>query len=115
MRTQRLISRVAVAAAVIGCALACSAQANASTYEFSYSFGAYGPGEVTGSFTGTGPVTDVTGISNISVSFNGTPLSGPLYAFGYSFPGTGGCYAPTTCFGSPAVASSNPLDNNFLF
>jgi hypothetical protein len=33
------------------------------TYVFSYSFGAFGPGEVTGSFSGNGPVTDVPALA----------------------------------------------------
>jgi hypothetical protein len=112
----RFLPNVALATAVIGCALASSTYANASTYVFSYSFGSYGPGEVTGSFTGTGPVTDVTNISNISVKFDGTPLLGPLYAYGYNMPGISGCYAPNTCF-TPGteVASSIAANNNFLF
>jgi hypothetical protein len=110
MRISRLISSVALATAVVAGTVAFSNHANASTYDFSYTFNT---GDViSGSFTGTGPVTDVTGISNISASFDLTPLAGPLYAWHYTAPGSD-C---STCWLiGGAVASSNPLSNNFLF
>ena len=91
--------------------------ASASTYEFSYSFGAAGPRSRHRLFySGTGPVTDVIDISDIKVQFDGIPLAGTLNAFSYIGSPSGGCYAPNNCFsGSGATASSNPLSNNFVF
>jgi hypothetical protein len=83
--------------------------ANAGTYDFSYTFDT--SDQITGSFTGTGPVSDVTGISDITASFDGTPL-GTLYPFSYTAPGTD---CPTCFAAGGAVASSNALNNNFLF
>jgi hypothetical protein len=108
---------LATMAGLVGAAalMLAATSANASTYDFSYSFGPYG-GLVTGSFTGTGPITDVTDISNISVSYNGVPLTGPLYAFSYIGSSSGGCYAPANCFSaSGVVVSSIATDNNFVF
>jgi hypothetical protein len=101
--------------ATVALLAASSIHASASTYDFSYSFGPYG-GEITGSFTGTGPITDVTDISNISVSYDGTPLTGPLNAFSYIGSPSGGCYAPANCFSANGVVvSSTATSNNFVF
>jgi hypothetical protein len=86
-----------------------SNHANATTYDFSY---AWGNGDhISGSFTGTGPLSDVTDISDISASFNGTPL-GTLYNYYYTAPGTD---CPSCFAAGNAMASSNALNNNFLF
>lgn len=92
-------------------------RANANTYDFSYSFGQAGDyGEITGSFTGSGPITDITDISNIHVSYNNTPLTGPLNAFSYIGPSTGDCYGPANCFSANGVVvSSIATLNNFVF
>jgi hypothetical protein len=82
---------------------------NAATYDFSYTWG--NGDHISGSFTGTGPLSDVTDISGISASFNGTPL-GALSNNSYTAPGTdcSSCFAP-----GGAMASSNALNNNFEF
>ena len=93
-----------------------SSAVNATTYDFSYTFDT---GDViTGSFTGspTGPVGsgDVAVLGNISASLNAQPLvgSGSLYGYHYTAAGSdcGNCWS----LGS-AVASTNPLLNNFAF
>src|SRR5580698_6033628 len=112
-RSMRILQNGLIVAAAVALF---AGSASASTYEFSYSFGAYGPGLITGSFTGTGPVSDVTNISNISVEFNGVPLTGTLDAFSYIGSPSGGCYTPSDCFSAGgATASSDPLNNNFVF
>jgi hypothetical protein len=72
------------AAAFVASTMSCSA-AFATTYDFSYAFGGDGVGNtVTGSFTGTGPnLNDITVDSVLSMSINGTPVSGPLYFWSY--------------------------------
>jgi hypothetical protein len=90
--------------------------AHATTYDFKYTFNT---GQViTGSFTGTGPITDVTDISNINVSINDTPLSGALYAYkyiGYNGPSLPSTDTAASYVGSGATASSDPSLNNFVF
>lgn len=56
--------------------------ASATTFDFSYTFSSTGK-SVTGSFDGTASGDFITGLSNISVSYDGTALSGPLYAYRY--------------------------------
>jgi hypothetical protein len=117
MQNFRFLAKAIGAAVIVA---ASSGIANATVYDFSYQFvdGAPGvqsnAGLVTGSFTGTGPITDVTGISGISMSLNGTAMAGPFYAWSYNPPpntnGFPGNFTPGT-----ATVSSNPLDNNFLF
>jgi hypothetical protein len=102
--------------------------ANATVYNFTYTFvdnGTDGDGHpaghsdlsgsiISGSFVGTGPISDIENISNITVSFNGTPFvgSGNLYAFSYTDP----IEKCPTCFSSTgAVVSNDPSKNNFLF
>jgi hypothetical protein len=112
----RFLTGIAAATAVIGCALASTTYANANTYDFSYSFGSSGPGEVTGSFNGT-PDPSIAGDVDITsvngVYFNGHALSGPLYAWQYTDVG-GDC---STCWslGGAVASLTNPLNNNFLF
>jgi hypothetical protein len=65
--------------------------ANATVYDFSYTFFDDGQAQaggstagngsvVSGSFNGTGPITDIAGITNISVRLNGIAMNGPFYA-----------------------------------
>ena len=90
--------------------------AHATTFEFSYKFNT--GDTVTGYFYGTGSLAGVTDITNVHVSIDGTPLSGPLYAYmytAYTGEGGGNC-GDSACFsGTGAFASSNPLNNNFVF
>jgi hypothetical protein len=95
--------------------------ANATVFDFSYTFvesGAAGGNPsttnsvISGSFSGNQVGTEVFNLSNISASLNGTPLAGPLNPFHYTAPGTD---CPTCWAAGGAVASFNPLNNNFLF
>ena len=86
--------------------------ASAAKFDFSY---AWANGDkITGSFTGTQSGQNVTDISNVSASFNGTPMagSGDLNVYAYTDAG-GKC--PSCWAGSGGVASTIPDDNNFLF
>lgn len=82
----------------------------AETFDFSYMFNT---GDIiSGSFSGTLSGDLVTNLTDINASLDGTPLNGPLLAFFYTDAG-GQC---ATCWSSSgAVASFNPLLNNFLF
>lgn len=92
--------------------LAASTAVHASqVYDYTYTFNAsysYGPGIVSGSFTGDANGNLITNLSNISASYNGTPLtgSGNLYGSGLGSNGwvSGG-----------AVASFDGRENNFYF
>jgi hypothetical protein len=108
------MKKLILAAALV---LSCSA-AHASLYDFSYSFvdnsnPAIVVDTITGSFQGTGPTSDITGITNISFSLNGGPAVTGLTAYSYtpSFPncGTEACYTK-----GGAVVSNTGL-NNFVF
>ena len=87
-------------------ALLAATAANATTYNFSYTFGA---GSVlTGSFDGTAPGNLITVLSNISVFRDGVEFgSGNLYNFGWT--------DSYTMASGAAVASLDGLENNFLF
>lgn len=109
---------VAGVGSVLALAAATTA-AQAETFSFSYTFTTAmdsnptaGPYTITGTFNGTGPITDVTNITNVAAYLNGVALNGPLYTWSYTAAGSD-C---STCFVlGGAVVSSNPLDNNFVF
>lgn len=91
-------------------ALLVATAANATTYNFSYTFSnnGFGTSVVTGSFDGTAAGNLITGLSNISVFRDGVQFgSGNLYSF------VGNEYGGYASGG--AVASLNGLENNFLF
>jgi hypothetical protein len=101
-------------------ALTASSHARASTYDFSYTVfstnSLYNGAVISGSFTGSADPSipgDVDISSVIAVSFNGTPMNGPLYVWSYTDPG-GQC---STCWalGNAVASTTNPLNNNFLF
>ena len=110
--------------------VASSMNANANSYDFSYTFfdngavGGCGPAcngyKVEGSFTGTpsGP-NDVISISNVSAELLNAsntaviPSLGTLSVWSYLGPANQGNAANFQLGG--AVASFNGLDNNFLF
>ncbi len=112
------------AAALTALVMAASGgNALATTYQFSYDFldggtpgGAAGTaaGTVTGTFDGNGPITSITGITNISMSLNGTPMAGSFYAWSYNAPSNVGGFPGNFTLGT-AVVSSDPAQNNFLF
>lgn len=85
-----------------------SLSAHAAQYNFSYSFAS---GDVvSGSLTGTQNGLFVENVSNVSVSFNGTPFTGntDFYQAYYFSPGC--CFAA----GAPAISFDGDL-NNFYF
>jgi hypothetical protein len=105
-------------------AVVASTSANATLYNFSYTFVESGQAGgavinngavITGSFDGTGPISLVTNISNIHASLNGGP-SVELFNWSYTPTPPGSNCGDPSCFTSGgAVASSNPLLNNFVF
>jgi hypothetical protein len=90
-----------------------AAPANAATYQYAYTFDT--GDTATGFFTGTGPITDITNISNVSLKIDGAPIAGvAAYMYtGYMGPSGPNCDSCYTASG--AVVSSNPLAENFLF
>lgn len=103
-----------------------SVSARATTYEFTYDFvdsGQYNPngaelgatGVISGFFTGSGPINDINVSSVISVSLNGTPLTGPFAAYHY-VPGPGTPPQDGSSFVSGGAVVSGDLSlSNFLF
>lgn len=84
--------------------------AQADDFQFSYRFNT---GElVTGSFTGTRSGDMVSDISQLSVSINGVAFGGEVKAFSYTSPGN---QCPSCFSATGAVASFDPLKNNFYF
>jgi hypothetical protein len=85
-----------------------SLAANATTYDFSYTFD--DGTSLTGSLSGTANGAFIQNISNVHVSLNGNAFSGaPLFAFGWN--------AATPAFNpaTPPVVSTNATLNNFIF
>jgi hypothetical protein len=82
--------------------------ANATTYDFSYTFG---DGTLlSGSLSGTANGAFIQNISNVHVGLNGNAFAGAsLFAFGWN--------AATPAFNpaTPAVLSTNAALNNFIF
>jgi len=84
--------------------------ANATTYDFSYTFG--DQQQVTGSLIGNMVGSFINNISNVQVALNGTQFatdsSGSLYALAWN---------PTALnwASTPAVVSTNASLNNFIF
>lgn len=97
--------------------LASSVAAHATVYDFSYAFtdtANPSPETINGSFTGTGPITDIIDISNISMSLNGTQLTGPFYAWSYT-PTSPNCGAASCYTFGGAVVDSTSAKSNFVF
>jgi hypothetical protein len=103
--------------------LASAAAANATVYDFSYTFvdgSNENAGTITGSFTGTGPVSDIINISNASItmSLDSTLLSGPFYAWSYTPTSpnceAASCYTLGGTLSIPVVVSNNG-GSNFVF
>lgn len=91
--------------------------AYAAVYDFSYAFGGDGTGNtVAGSFTGSGPINDISVDSVLSMSFNGVAVSGPLYFWSYNGP-VGGINdgAPNNFTLGVATVSANSQQSNFIF
>jgi hypothetical protein len=99
-------------------ALTCSA-ANASAYDFSYSFvdnqdSGKIVATITGTFDGTGPISDITNISNISASLNGGSPITDLTAWAYTPSSSTNC-GDASCFTQRGAVVSNTGANNFVF
>ena len=95
-----ILRHIACAAALLA-----ATAANATTYNYSYTFSS--GGVVTGSFDGTASGNLITGLSNVSVFRDGTQFgSGNLYSFGLDY---GNAVADT------AVVSFDGLANSFVF
>jgi hypothetical protein len=92
-------------------ALALSASAlaaSATTFDFSYVFSTGGNiNTAAGSFDGIANGDYIEGVSNISVSYNGNPFAGPLYAYWYDDGSQ-----PTS---NPPVVSFLANSNSFIF
>lgn len=93
-----------------------AAPATAATYVFGYTFNT---GQVvSGTFSGTPSGNLVTNISNVSLSIDGTPFTGPLFAYGftgYNGPGGPNDIASSKFVLGAAQASTDPMLNNFFF
>jgi hypothetical protein len=93
---------------IFAAALLTSVYAKGSTFDFSYAFSGGGP-LASGSFEGTrnGNLIDVIG--GVTLSLNGTPLSGPFYLESWTDNGLLGYV------NGGAVVSIDGTQNNFLF
>ena len=101
-----MIKKIIAAAALIAAFTGGAAQA--STFDFSYTF-ADGLA-LTGSLNGTLNGAYVTDVSNVNVAFNGTAFTGPLFAG--AFDATTNSYDFSS---GAAVVSTNAALNNFIF
>lgn len=110
-----MIKKLIQAAALLA---ACSGAAQASTYDFSYTFtsnfapAGTQPPAVTGSFDGTLNGNLFTNISDVSISVNGVAFSGPL-SIG-SWDASVGTSGAVNFAASSAVISTNGALNNFV-
>ncbi len=110
--------RRALIAGLAALAVAASASgAFATTYDFTYIFGGDAAGNtVTGSFTGTGGINDITVDSVLSMSLNGHAVAGPLYFWSYNGPQSGGNDGdPTNYTLGVATVSNDSSMSNFVF
>ncbi len=94
-----------IAAAAMACALTC-VDANATTFDFSYTFNNQG-GTLTGSLDGTLDGSFIDNVSNVHLTFDGAPYDQPLVTATYSASGT-------LTAGSPIV-SLDGTQNDFAF
>jgi hypothetical protein len=106
-----VIKKLIQAAALLA---VCGGAANASTYDFSYTFTNNNvPAPlVTGSFDGTLNGNLLTNISDVSVSVNGVAFNGTLYLG--SWDPSAGTAGAVNFAANTAVASTNGALNNFV-
>jgi hypothetical protein len=108
-----------MAAGVVAAAAGCGGSANASTvFDFSYQFVESGVNvqQVTGSFSGSGPISDITNIANISMKLDGVAVAGTFNAFSYTPGGNGPNCGTTNCFTlGGALVSNDTSIENFVF
>ena len=103
-----MIKKLIQAAALLA---VCGGAANASTYDFSYTFtnnNVPAP-VVTGTFDGTLTGNLLTNISDVSVSVNGVAFNGPLFLGSWDSTAGAVSFAANT-----AVVSTNAAQNNFV-
>jgi hypothetical protein len=104
----------AVFASAAAALVAAAVPANAATFVYSYTFDT--GDTATGSFTGTGPISAITDISNVSLSINGKAIAGVAAYFYNGYTGPTGSNCPSGCIvPGPATVSSDPLKENFMF
>jgi hypothetical protein len=103
-----VIKKLIQAAALLA---VCGGAANASTYDFSYTFtnNNVGTPVVTGSFDGTLSGNLLTNISDVSVSVNGVAFNGPL-----SIGAWDSSAGDVNFAANAAVVSTNGAQNNFV-
>jgi hypothetical protein len=99
---KKIIAATALVAALTGGA------AQASTFDFSYTF--TDGLAITGTLDGTLNGALVSGISNVNVTFNGIAFSGPLFAGSFNSATSSYDYSS-----GAAVVSTNAALNNFIF
>jgi PEP-CTERM motif len=101
-----VIKKLIQAAALLA---ACSGAAQASTFDFSYTF--VDGQNVSGSLDGTLSGDLVSDISDISVNFQGTAFNGPLFIGSFIPSSSGGSFNYAA---NSAVVSTNAALNNFV-
>jgi hypothetical protein len=94
-----------IAAAAVACALTC-VDANATTFDFSYTFNNQG-GTISGSLDGTLDGSFIDSVSNVQLTFDGVPYDQPLFTGTYSAAGTLTTGAP--------IVSLDGTQNDFAF
>jgi hypothetical protein len=94
-----------IAAAAVACALTC-VDANATTFDFSYTFNNQG-GTVSGSLDGTLDGSFIDDVSNLQLTFDGAPFGQPLLAETFSASGSLTTGAP--------IVSLDGTQNDFAF
>ena len=106
MSTKTLFRSVGFASLL---ALSGAAHATSMTFDYSYSF-LSSPDVISGSFTGDQSGNLITNLSNISASFDGTPLTGSGSLFNFGLDTTG-----TTLVLGAGIVSVDGSQNNFVF
>jgi len=91
--------------AILFMGLALASNANATTYDFSETIQGI---SITGSFTGTASGNYISGISNISVTADGTAFTGLIDSYGYDN------FSNSFIYGNASV-TFNGVGNNFTF
>src|ERR1700761_3048273 len=106
--------KLLVKAAVIAAALSGSAAANATMFDFSYTFS--DGQKVSGSLDGTLSGTTISDISNLQVSLDGLAFTGGVDGTGAatSLKVYGGFDAADGLFDAPATVSTVSAKNNFV-
>ena len=94
-----------IAATAVACALTC-VDANATTFDFSYTFNNQG-GTISGSLDGTLDGSFIDNVSDVQLTFDGAPFGQPLLAETFSASGSLTTGAP--------IVSLDGTQNDFAF